>query len=319
MLIIIIIGFITTKFKIIPKKQSDPVNSFVFTCGFMMLTLRTLAGKDAHDFNFIPLAVGALHSVSVYIVSALMMAVPMRDKFGFYLSSVFPVAYLNYVISGIPIFTSLWPIEESVVISMITLSNDLVSSPIFLILSGIYEIYNENKILKEQGMPKKKFTCSIILSILFRCFKNPILIGNLLGLLYAVTALPVPLFLSEIMKLLGDTVLPLSLFCIGAFLAEHSIVSCPFPQFIMCLLLRMFLGPFFGLIYSLVLKLPARLARQCVVLTCQPTAVAAYTLSIAAKVGTGASSTMIFWSTALTVPTLIIWITIMDKFNLFVE
>lgn len=319
MLVIIIIGFVLTKFKIIPKERSDSVNSFCFKLGFLPLTLRTLAGKDAHTMNFYPLAIGALMSVSMYIVSLLLLLVPSKDKFGFYLSTVFPASYLNYVISGIPIFSSLWSVEDEVMIPMITLSNDLVTSPIFLFLSGIYEINNANKKLVAAGKPKRRFTCSLILSICFKCLQNPILLGNLLGLLYATTALPVPAFLEELFRLLGDTCLPLSLFCIGAFLAEHSLMSCSWMQFIICLLMRMFIGPFFGCLFSYFLKLPHKLARQCVIMATQPTAVACYTLADAANVGAGAASTMIFWSTALTVPTLIIWITIMDKLKLFIE
>lgn len=320
MLIIIIIGFVLTKFKIIPKSESDPINSFVFRVGFLPLTLRMLAGKDAHDFNFFPLAIGALHSLGLYAVSLFLFAWPkLHDKLGFYLSTVFPAGYLNYIISGLPIFDSLWLPEEEVMIPMITLSNDLVTSPIFLFMSGIYEIANDNKKLKENGKPPRKMTCSLILNVFSRCLKNPILLGNLFGLLYASTALPVPKFLGQILKLLGDTCLPLALFCIGAFLAEHSIISCPIPQFLLCMVLRIFIGPFFGCVFSYVLKLPPRLARQCVIMTAQPSAVSCYTLADAAHIGAGASSTMVFWSTLFTVPALIIWLTIMDKLHLFVE
>ena len=118
---------------------------------------------------------------------------------------------------------------------------------------------------------------------------------------------------------MGDLCLPLALFCVGAFLSEHSLISCHWLKFVVSLILRAFIGPCFAAIYSYALRLSPRLARQCVIMAAQPTAVASYQLSLAAGIGTGSASTLIFWTTLLTVPILIVWIEILNGLNLFVE
>ena len=317
MIFIIILGFVCTKFKIIPKKESDILNRFVFRIGFFPLTIRSLAGKKIEEMNFYPLAIGTLMSITVYILSALMMIYPFKDRMNSYLSTVFPSNYINYVISGIPIFEALWDPSEESMIPIITLSNDLVTSPIFLFLSALYQMKKNKASGKDEN--KQPSGAKMIWPILKKVIKNPILLGNLAGLLYTCTSLPVPLYLQELWNILGDLCLPISLFCVGAFLSEHSLISCHWLKFITALVIRIFIGPAFAAVYSYLLKLPARLARQCVIIASQPTAVACFQLALNAGVGPGAASTMIFWTTILTVPTLIVWTLIMDSLHLFEE
>lgn len=72
MIFIILLGFICAKFNFIPKRESDVVNKFVFRAGYFCLTVRSLAGKTRQEINFYPLAIGALMSISVYLLTALM-------------------------------------------------------------------------------------------------------------------------------------------------------------------------------------------------------------------------------------------------------
>lgn len=316
MIFIIILGFICTKFNWIPKKESDVVNRFIFRGGFFALAVRLLAGKRKEDLNFYPLLIGGMMSVSVYLLCSLMFAYPFKDKMNQYLSTVFPSSYINYVISGMPIFQALWEPKDEIMIPMITLANDLFTSPIFFCLSAIYQIQQQAKDHPNKKKPSLKKTIGLIFK---KIFTNPILLGMLGGLLYVCTDLPVPTYLEELLLLLGDLCLPLALFCVGAFLSQHSLISCHWLKFVAGMILRAFIGPFFACVYAYALGLNNRLARQCVIMAAQPTAVASYQLSLAAGIGTGSASTLVFWTTLLTVPILIVWIEILNSLNLFVE
>ena len=162
-------------------------------------------------------------SISVYLLAALMFFYPFKDKWNQYLSTVFPRNYINYVISGIPIFEALWEPKDEVMIPIITLSNYLVTSPIFLCFGAIYSLRKRRKEHPEEIPPSKAKQVGIIIR---KVFSNPILLGNLVGLLYVCTNLPVPLYLRELWLMLGDLCLPLSLYCVGAFLSQHSFISC---------------------------------------------------------------------------------------------
>lgn len=134
-------------------------------------------------------------SISVYLLTALMFAYPFKDKWNQYLSTVFPGNYINYVISGIPIFEALWEPKDEVMIP-ITLSNDLITSPIFLCLGAIYSLRKKRKEHPEEKPMSKAKQVGIIVR---KVFSNPILLGNHVGLLYVCTNLPVPLYLQELL------------------------------------------------------------------------------------------------------------------------
>lgn len=71
------------------------------------------------------------------------------DKFGIFLTTAFPSVYVNYLISGLPIFLSLWDESETTVITMMLITNEIVSLPILLLLSNFRKFYLHKAIKKE--------------------------------------------------------------------------------------------------------------------------------------------------------------------------
>lgn len=119
--------------------------------------------------------------------------------------------------------------------------------------------------------------------------------------------------------MMGDVVLPLSLFSVGIFLAQHSFIACHWLKFIVMLLIRHIISPLLAAVFAYLLHFNNKLARQCTLMTASPTAVACYLITSSSGIGTGAASTMIFWTTVLSVPFIIAWIAFLDKFNIFPE
>lgn len=319
MLLIVILGYVLTKFRVVTPRDNDLINKFSSKICFFALTFRSLAGNDIRKMNFMPFALGALVVIIAYIISIPIIFIAKKEKFGTYISTTFPTVYINYVISGMPIFLALWDESQSSVIPIILLANDLIASPIFYILSNVNEIMNENKKLIAEGKPKKKFSYKTIVRILLNLCQNMFLVGNVFGLIYAALAWKVCTFVRQLMKMLGDCVLSFSLFCVGAFLSQHSLVSCHWSQFLFAMIMKLIVDPFIMILLCLAFKMPPSLSRQCIILCGQPTATACFAVCDNAKLGTGVSSTMIFWSTFGFIPLLVLWIFILDKLNLFVE
>ncbi|OHT06173.1 Auxin Efflux Carrier family protein [Tritrichomonas foetus] len=317
MLLIVILGFTLTKLNIIPKCESDLINKFSARICFFALTFRSLAGNNIREMNFMPLAVGGLLVIIGYIICLPMLLIPMKSRFATYISTTFPTIYVNYVISGIPIFESMWDPAEATVIPIIFLSNDLIASPIFFILANVNEIMIENRRLVAEGKPKRKFSFRTIIQIILNMCQNMFLIGNIFGLIYASTAWKVCTFVREAMKLLGDCVLAFSLFCVGAFLSQHSLISCHWSQFVFAMIMKLIIAPLIMCLLCAAFKLPSRLARQCIILSGQPTAASCFAITDTAKLGTGVSSTMIFWSTFGFIPLLVLWVYVLDTLHLF--
>ncbi|EAX97969.1 Auxin Efflux Carrier family protein [Trichomonas vaginalis G3] len=317
MLLIIAVGFILAKLKIVTLKDSGPLNSVVFFIGFMPLIIRGIAPKKLAELDFKPFGIAALMSISTYCAVAFMMIYPFEDRMKMYLSTVFPTAYINYIISGIPVFNALWPAKENVMVSMMMISNDLISSPIFLIMVGIYNVIAGNRKRVENGLPPEKFSLKIIGKVLLNVVKSPILIGNVIGICYSACNIEYPIFLDRLFQYAGDMVFALALICVGVFLAQHSLISCGWIQFIFCLIVRMFIGSIFAGLWCKALGMSNRLSRQCMIIGAQPTAVASYALTSGAHMGEGVASTMIFWTTVLCVPAIIVWFSVLNGLHIY--
>lgn len=90
-----------------------------------------------------------------------------------------------------PIFEELWEPRDEIMIYIITLSNDLIASPIFLCLGAIYQLKKQQKEHSGKKSPLKAKQVGIIVK---KVVSNRIILGNLAGLLYVCTNLPVPTY-----------------------------------------------------------------------------------------------------------------------------
>ena len=246
---------------------------------------------------------------------------PPRDylrNFKLYLSCVLPSVYINYLIVGFPIFNAIWPENENVMITVICLSNDMISVPIYLLLSNIYNNKKENRKHKEANDgQEEKFSMKVFITIGKKIVTNPILIGIVLGFVYSATGWDLCLFLDNFLGTWGNSVLALCLYCVGGFLSQHSLIACNIFEFIFSVIARHVIMPGFMALYSYLFHLGGRLSKQCVIMGCLPSATACYVLSINSKIGPGLSSTMIFWTTIFCVPFTLLWLLCFDKLKFF--
>ncbi|OHT10064.1 hypothetical protein TRFO_20785 [Tritrichomonas foetus] len=160
-LLIIIVGYVCTWLKIVPAKDFGTLNLFTAKCCFFFMTFRSLAGKDKDVLDFRPLAISVLMSLTLYLIFAIIIFLPFNDSFGLYISIVFPTVYVNYFISGLPIFLALWDESETAVITVILIANDLMCSPIFLTLAKIHELRIQRQKRKTEQMEMKSIDDNI--------------------------------------------------------------------------------------------------------------------------------------------------------------
>ena len=319
MVCIMMVGFICGKLKIISKEGAGIVNRYTFKVCFLPVIARMLTSKKFSTINWWPLLISTLMAISTNLTLALCCFLPMKDKLGTYVTSLMPANYINYVVSGIPIFSAIWDASESSVVSIMTLSNDLLTNPTYLVLGALWTIRRANIERKQRGEPEQKFSFNDVKLVLYKLSQSPILQGNAFGLIYAATGLPMPTFLSEVLKLAGDVVLPMSLFCVGVFLSYNSLISCHWLKFILLVLIRHFVAPAWAILYCYLFHLPGKISRQCVVMVAQPTGAAAYLVAEALGAGQGVASTMVFWTAIICIPAIIFWLWLFDAVGLFVE
>lgn len=320
-LLLIAIGFICIKFEFVDKDVIPNVNRFLLNCCYPALIFRSVAATKIKEINFIPFAIGGLVVISLYIVCAFVFLIPnkwLKNRFYYFLSTSLPSNYTNYLIIGLPFFTSMWPGQSNVMITVINLSNDLVCVPIFLISSNLYQVHKSNQMHKanKDGIVEK-FDFKMLGTILLNIVKNPIIIGNVVGFIWSGAGWSICPFLQHVADFMADGVLALCLFCVGGFLSQYSLIACPWLQFVICVILRDLVMPLFGFAYAKAFKLDKDLAYQCTLMPMMPSATASFMLTYSNNCGPGVSSTMIFWSTVLVVPAMIAWIAVIDSLQPF--
>jgi predicted permease len=318
-ILMIAIGFALTKTRVVAPEHLAPVDRFLFKCCFIPLIAKNLVRQTMANMNFKLCGVFVCTALASQLTLALMMIYPLDDRFGTYLETMLPATYVNFILIGIPIFESIWPDGDTSVPSIITLSNDLVTAPAYLLMTGFYAVFRRNRVHREKNEPTESFGLKQLGRIGLSLITNPVIIGYVIGFLWAGAHIPIPLAMEEGIKYLAGACLPMSCLCIGAFLAEHSLISCPWVQFVLCAVMRHIVYPLFAGLFAWVFKLTPTAGRQTIIMATLPSAVSSYLLSTNAGIGAGVSSTMIFWTNILFLPAIIVWFIVLDGLSIFVE
>lgn len=315
-LLLIAIGYIIVKAKLISYQTITSTNKFLLTLCYPPLIFRSVAKSKFSQLDFSPMLIGALIVVSNYFI-CLVVSFFTKKKFFYFLSTALPVCYTNYLIIGVPFFHVLWGTVDAMV-TIINLTNDIICVPIYLILANIFQIRERNKIHKEKNDGLyEKFDFMLILRIIKNIILNPIMFGNIISFIWAGIGWKIPVFVLGVANLAADGVLGLCLICVGGFLSQFALIACPWGQFIFCCLGRHVFMSLMAAIFCYAFKIEHLLARQCTLLAALPSATASFLLSHTNGTGPGASSTMIFFSTILCVPAMIMWLSILDALHIF--
>ena len=367
LLTIIAFGFIAFKFGFLPIPSIPVLNKFLLKVCYLCLVARNLAKKKLRELDFTPFFIGALTTLGTHVLIALVFLFPLKDRYKAYLSCILPCSFVNYLVIGIPVYDAIWDPSGNIMVSMMTLSNDLVTVPIYLVMSNIYLARRQRRELarlqkreeqvlaleeqnatqeevekkleeldeeeeediedlpgdvKEEDKTERHHVITaggVAKKIILQIVTNPIIIGNILGFIWSATGWTLPTFFTTITTYLGDEVLGICLITVGGFIAQHSIIACHWMKFAICVLIRHVLMPLMSLGFCYALKVSTSLSRQCVIMTILPTGTTAFLMSSATGLGPGVSSTMIFWSTILAIPFIIVWLLVLDKLGIFVE
>ena len=312
MLLVICVGFFVFKFKFLPVRIVPYLNQYLLKACYVPLIFRSIGKRKFSELNFMPFVIGAFTTITTHILMCLIFLFKFKDKFENYLGIILPCSFVNYLVIGIPIFDAIWGSENNVVVSLISLSNDLITTPIYLVLSGLYLSKKQEK---ETGV--KLSVSNLVKGILIRIITNPIIIGNILGFCWALAEWEFPMFIKSLTYFTGNEVLGMSLLCVGGFIAQNSFVACSIVKLVIAIIIRHIIMPAISIPFCYAFKLSNDLSRQCVILQCLPTGTTSFLLSSSLGIQPGVSSTMSFWSTCLSVPFIMLWVFVLDKLNMW--
>lgn len=170
---------------------------------------------------------------------------------------------------------------------------------------------------EDVDLPDLRTTPKDIALAFLAAIRSPIVIGNVAGIIWSAIGVKPPIWLHDFTKFYGSCVGYLALIGLGRFIHKNSFVNCKWWILVFCLVVRFIIYPVVSLLFCLAFKLEGRLARQCIVLAMLPTANSAFILADSTGCGPGVLSSMILWGLICIVPVILIWMAIINKFNLF--
>lgn len=318
LLLIIAAGYIITKLKLISAYTIDATNRFLLKLCYPPMIFRAVAKQKFADIDFHPMLIGGMIIVATYTFCLIIFCLRSDKSFFYYCSSTLPSIYTNYLIIGIPFFEVIWGDNVSMV-TILNLTNDIVTVPIYLIIANIFRIRENNKKHAENNDGiTEKFSFKILFTIVKNIVLNPIMFGNIISFIWAGFGWKFPDFIQAVADIAANGVLASCLLCVGGFLSQNAIIACPWPQFIFCIFVRHFMMSLFAAVFSYAFKIDHLLARQCTIMAALPSATASFLLAHQNGTGPGCSSTLIFFSTILCVPAMIGWLSALDALKIFV-
>lgn len=327
-LLVMTCGFIAKKTKIIRRKHINAVNKYVIRITLLPQMCRAFAMRNLYKMNFKPLLGCICMSLTTQIVLGIFCAiVPLKNKFETFIGLVLPVIYLNYVIIGVPLFNSVWGEANNAITSVIIMSNDIVIIPVYQTCASLFKIQKEKQKLAKKAQvhgedvtgDAKKFTIKDFGKILLGILKSPLIQGILIGMVYSLTTLPLPVYIDRVLYTFQASCVGLALFSAGGFLASTSLISCTWFEFFTALSFRFIVMPFFSCVYSYAIGLTHQQIRQCLLMCLVTSSTAVYPIAQGTGIKVGVASTMVLWSTVLFVPFMVVWNLVLDSLKLFKE
>lgn len=325
MILIIAIGYLISLFKLFDADAFKAMGAFSAKIAFPFLLYRSMASRPFKEISVKPLYNALLASASTQIVLLLVFAFKFEDRFYMYLSTVISSCYINYIILGLPIFTSIWGNNYNHIPAICSFCHYILLVPLFIINSQLWKIMKEKEEFNKKQLEGtatgdvklQKITWKDVLMAFWTALKTPLVVGNIIGIIWSAIGIPFPTFFKKLSDYVGDAITLFALLGIGRFLQQKSLISCHWLQLLVCLIVRFFVFPGFSFLWSWVFKFENRLARQCLVLSMLPAANAGFILASSVGIGANVASAMVFWSLIFLVPVLIFWFFILDHFNIF--
>ena len=330
-LLIIMLGYLFSRFKVLDADGFASINTFSAKICFPFLLFRSLASRPFKEITFEPLLSSLLTNISTQILLTTIFLIKFEDKLYTYLATVIAGCYINYIILGLPIFTSIWGNNYNQVPAICSFSHYIELVPFFLLSAQLWKIKkekeeetrnkanasNEENPSEEPAKSEQHITIKDIGLAFWYSFKTPLVVGNIVGLIWSAIGIPYYTFFNVLAKHIGDGISVFALMSIGRFLEQKSLLSCHWMQLLTCLVVRFFVFPAFALGYATAFNFPNRTGRQCVVCARLPAANAGFILANSVGIGANVCSAMVFWSLVFIVPVLILWFYILDHYNIF--
>lgn len=314
LLLLIGIGFVLQKFHILRAKDFACTKKLCSKIGLPFLMFSTFLSKPIEYVSWWPLIITGIANLCMHVLLLSSFLIWRKNGLEHFVSLQISSCYANFVIIGLPIFTSIWGEEYAQVPSICPLYHYFFVVPLFLLLTNILKIRKANS--KDENF-KYKLTLRDVGKAFWDSIRSPLLIGAACGLIWSATTLKTPTFLKKLSKTIGDYVVVFSLLSIGSFIESNSLCACKWYELVACVSLRFIISPILGICFCILFKIEGMLGKQISILAAMPISAISFIIAGNAGYGANIASSVAFWTAIFVVPAIIFWFWIMDVFHLF--
>ncbi|ALH95375.1 AEC family transporter [Acinetobacter equi] len=201
--LLLILGYLSVKLSLLSNIQIAALGAFVIKIALPALFLQSLASKNLSEIWF-PEYFGVYTTItfSLYALAFAVMYNVFKNNAAETSVLALGASMSNTGLIGTAVLTLIMGQKAMMYTSLIIIIESVLLVPFVLILAEISNQKNTN-ILK------------ILKNTFFTLLKNPLFMGVILGIIFAVFKVNIPEYLDDILFLLGQTASPLALFAIG--------------------------------------------------------------------------------------------------------
>jgi len=268
------------------------LNRLSFNCILpimLFMNVYSASGDLSKVFNFklMAFAIGAVLTYTLLLCLIIPKIEPENRRRGVLIQGI---SRSNFAIFGISIASSMYG-SEGLAVTAIVIA---VIVPLFNILAVI---------VLESYQSGKTSLKTIVKSIL----KNPLIIGSVLGILFLLTGIKLPIFLEKTVGDISKIAIPLALIILGGSFHFSSVKAHP-KQLIMGVFGRLIIVPFIFISIAVVLGFRDVELATLIALFAAPTAVSSYTMAQQMGGDSELADHLVVFTALLSVITMFLWI-----------
>lgn len=295
--IIIGVGMLLAQFKILDASSQQMLSRLTFFVASPALMVTVLGGADVSRLfsaNLIASVAGVGVTAAIQIVVSLVI---FRRSGGDTVIGTFCSSYVNAGNLGLPI--AAYVMGDASVIAPMLLVQMLILQPVGL---TVLDVLNASK---REGVTRAQ----LVRTAMLRPFRNPLMIGSLIGVLLAVTDVQLPPVIFDPLQLIGGIAVPAVLIAYGV-----SLRTGPLPgrgenpaHLTVIVALKLIIQPVVAwAVGMLVLGLDGPGLLAVTVIAALPTAQNVFVFAVRYRTGTVLARDTIFLSTVLSVPVILV-------------
>ena len=293
---IMVIGYVLGRMKIISDKTNSEMNKVVFkVCLPLQLFNNVYTSNITESFNPMLVALAAVSVLAIFGVAMLIAVTTEKDnaKRGVMAQGMFRA---NFVIFGVPVVTALF--------------GDEAAAKASILIAVVVPMFNVLAVIALTVFGSAQFNAKKILKGIVT---NPLIIASLLGLAFLIIGIPIPSQIHTVIKDLGKIATPLAFILLGASF-KFGEVRQYIKHLSITLTMRLILFPL-GVIIAGVL-LGFRNAELAILLTMSgsPVAVSSYTMAQQMGGDDKLAGQLVVLSSILCIITMFLWIFTLKQF-----